>query len=35
MVITPREGSGIAGLADIEKAYVDLMFALARARPVM
>ena len=35
MVIEPREGSGIAGLADIEKAYVDLLFALARARPVM
>ena len=35
MVIRPREGSGIAGLADIEKAYVDLVFALARTRPVM
>ncbi len=33
MVINPREGSDIAGLAEIEKAYVDLLFALARARP--
>lgn len=29
MVIRPREGSRIAGLAEIEKAYVDLLFALA------
>jgi acetylornithine deacetylase/succinyl-diaminopimelate desuccinylase-like protein len=29
MVIEPREGSGVAGLADIEKGYVDLLFALA------
>jgi acetylornithine deacetylase/succinyl-diaminopimelate desuccinylase-like protein len=28
MVIHPREGSEIAGLAEIEKAYVDLLFAL-------
>lgn len=30
MVIAPKEGSGIAGLAEIEKAYVDLLYALAR-----
>lgn len=35
MVIRPRAGSRIAGLADIEKAYVDLLFALARQRPTM
>ncbi len=29
MVITPREGSRIAGLAEVEKAYVDLLYALA------
>lgn len=29
MVIHPKEGSGIAGLAEIEKAYVDLLYALA------
>jgi acetylornithine deacetylase/succinyl-diaminopimelate desuccinylase-like protein len=29
MVIRPAPGSRIAGLADIEKAYVDLLFALA------
>jgi acetylornithine deacetylase/succinyl-diaminopimelate desuccinylase-like protein len=29
MVIRPAEGTGIAGLAEIEKAYVDLLFALA------
>jgi acetylornithine deacetylase/succinyl-diaminopimelate desuccinylase-like protein len=29
MVIRPAEGSGIAGLAEIEKAYVDILFALA------
>jgi acetylornithine deacetylase/succinyl-diaminopimelate desuccinylase-like protein len=29
MVIHPAEDSGIAGLAEIEKAYVDLLFALA------
>lgn len=28
MVIHPTEGSEIAGLAEIEKAYVDLLFAL-------
>ena len=33
MVIHPREGSDIAGLVEIEKAYVDLLFALARVRP--
>lgn len=29
MVIRPREGSRVAGLADIEKGYVDLLYALA------
>jgi acetylornithine deacetylase/succinyl-diaminopimelate desuccinylase-like protein len=29
MVIRPRDGSRVAGLADIEKTYVDLLFALA------
>jgi len=29
MVIEPAPGSGIAGLAEIEKGYVDLLYALA------
>lgn len=29
MVIRPRDGSRIAGLAEIEKGYVDLLYALA------
>ncbi len=29
MVIRPREGSRVAGLSEIEKGYVDLLFALA------
>jgi acetylornithine deacetylase/succinyl-diaminopimelate desuccinylase-like protein len=29
MLIHPKAGSRVAGLADIEKAYVDLLFALA------
>lgn len=29
MVIRPKEGSRIAGLAEIEKSYADLLFALA------
>jgi acetylornithine deacetylase/succinyl-diaminopimelate desuccinylase-like protein len=29
MVIEPAEGSSIVGLAEIEKSYVDLLFALA------
>ena len=29
-VIEPAEGSALAGLADIEKAYVDLLYALAQ-----
>jgi acetylornithine deacetylase/succinyl-diaminopimelate desuccinylase-like protein len=29
MVIEPEEGAGIAGLAEIEKGYVDLLYALA------
>jgi acetylornithine deacetylase/succinyl-diaminopimelate desuccinylase-like protein len=31
MVVEPAEGSGIAGLAEIEKFYVDLLFALAHS----
>jgi acetylornithine deacetylase/succinyl-diaminopimelate desuccinylase-like protein len=34
MVVRPVPGSRVAGLAEIEKAYVDLLHALARARPV-
>lgn len=33
MVIDPREGFDIAVLAEFEKAYVDLLFALERVRP--
>ncbi len=29
MLIYPKEGSKIAGLAELEKAYVDLLYALA------
>ena len=29
MLIEPAEGIGAAGLADIEKAYVDFVYALA------
>jgi acetylornithine deacetylase/succinyl-diaminopimelate desuccinylase-like protein len=29
MVITPAPGSGVAGLADVEKAYVDFLHAFA------
>jgi len=29
MVIRPAEGTGIAGLAEIEEGYVDILFALA------
>jgi hypothetical protein len=29
MVILPAAGSAVAGLAEIEKAYVDLLYALA------
>lgn len=32
MVIDPAEGTGIAGLAEIEKSYVDILFALAAAQ---
>jgi hypothetical protein len=28
-LIEPTEESGIAGLAEIEKAYVDLLYALS------
>ncbi len=31
MLIHPVEGSKVAGLADIEKSYVDLLFALAKS----
>jgi hypothetical protein len=29
MVIDPASGSDVAGLADVEKFYVDVLFALA------
>ena len=29
MVIEPKEGSSVAGLAEVEKGYVYLLFALA------
>ena len=32
MVIEPVKGSRIAGLADIEKFYVDLLYALAESK---
>ena len=32
MVIEPRAGSRVAGLAQIEKFYVDMLYALAEAR---
>lgn len=35
MVITPKAGSSIAGLREIERAYVDLLFAMASQRPIM
>jgi acetylornithine deacetylase/succinyl-diaminopimelate desuccinylase-like protein len=31
MLIEPNAGSRVVGLAGIEKAYVDLLFALARS----
>ena len=31
MLIHPAEGSNAAGLADIEKSYVDLLFALSKS----
>ena len=31
MLIEPADGTGAAGLADIEKTYVDMLFALAEA----
>ena len=31
MVVAPKEGSRVAGLAEIEKFYVDLLYALAEA----
>ncbi|HSM61484.1 MAG TPA: hypothetical protein VK849_11825, partial [Longimicrobiales bacterium] len=34
MVVKPAPGSSVAGLAEIEKAYVDLLYALAEQRPV-
>ena len=30
MVVEPRPGSGIAGLQEVERAYVDLLYALAK-----
>ena len=35
MLIHPREGAKVAGLADIEKSYVDLLFALAKTTSAM
>jgi hypothetical protein len=32
MVIEPAKGSRIAGLAELEKFYVDLLYALAESR---
>ena len=32
MVIEPKDGSMIAGLAEVEKFYVDLLYAVAQAR---
>lgn len=32
MVIKPKEGSKVAGLAEVEKFYVDLLYALAEAK---
>jgi hypothetical protein len=29
MVVKPKPGSTVKGLADIEKGYVDFLFALA------
>jgi hypothetical protein len=29
MLIEPKPGSRVAGLADIEKSYVDFLYALA------
>ena len=34
MVITPKEGSRISGLREIERAYIDLLFALASQHPI-
>lgn len=34
MLIKPKPGSTIAGLAEIEKAYADLLYALAEVRPI-
>ena len=31
MLVQPKENSGLAGLADIEKSYVDILYALAEA----
>jgi hypothetical protein len=32
MVIEPKPGSKIAGLAQVEKSYVDLLYALSEAK---
>jgi hypothetical protein len=32
MVIESRDGSRVAGLAEIEKFYVDMLFALSAAK---
>ena len=31
MLITPKDGVPVAGLAEIEKSYVDFLYALARS----
>ena len=32
MVITPKDGSKVAGLADVEKFFVDMLYALSEGR---
>ena len=32
MVIAPKPGSRLAGLAQVEKFYVDLLYALSETR---
>ena len=32
MVIKPKQGSKVAGLAEVEKFYVELLYALAEAK---
>jgi hypothetical protein len=30
MLISPKDGSEVAGLAEIEKSYVDFLYSLAQ-----